>query len=60
MSDYKEDMVFKGSCSNCGLYQTHTQERCHMLGCITLHYYSEIKCECGEVILDKSGSGNLY
>lgn len=53
-------IVFKGSCPNCGLYQTHTQDRCDMSGCLVLHYYSEIKCECGEVIVDKSGSGNIY
>ncbi len=57
--NFYEFEVFNGSCPKCGVYQTHSQERCSMSGCLTLHYYPEIKCNCGEVLVYKSGSGNM-
>lgn len=60
MSDYAVQTIFKGSCSACGVYQTHEESRCIMSGCLTLHYYGEVKCKCGEVLVEKNGSGNVY
>ena len=60
MSDYAVQTIFKGSCPECGVYQLHEESRCVMSGCCTLHYYDEIKCKCGEILVEKSGSGNFY
>ncbi len=59
MTDYREMTIFKGSCPGCGVFQTHKEERCCMSGCLTLHYNNEVKCECGEILVGKSGSGYL-
>ena len=46
-SDYAEVQVFRGSCPNCGVFQTHKMMMCVMPGCLTLHYYPDVKCACG-------------
>ena len=43
-------IIFRGSCPKCGVYQNHEQDRCEQPGCLVLHYYPTIKCECGEVL----------
>jgi len=51
MSDYEDTIVFRGSCPKCGLFQIHHMDMCKKGGsCLVLHYYPDIKCECGTII----------
>jgi len=45
-----EETIFKGSCPECGVFQTHKAHRCGMQGCLVLHYYPDIECECGKIL----------
>lgn len=54
-SDYADVIVFKGSCPSCGVFQSHKESRCQMSGCLVLHYYSDVICDCGQIL----SKGNL-
>ena len=50
MTDYEDIEIFKGSCSKCGVFQTHKMSMCQRSGCLVLHYYPNVECECGQII----------
>jgi hypothetical protein len=47
---YSKVEIFRGSCGECGVFQTHEQSMCQDAGCLVLHYYGDIECKCGNVL----------
>lgn len=47
---YSDTQVFRGSCPACGVFQSHEISMCGDAGCLVLHHYGDVECECGEIL----------
>jgi len=44
-------LLFRGSCGKCGVFQEKYGYRCDRVGCLVMHYYPDIECECGNILV---------